>query len=306
MCLAVYACAHVGAFSAWKGWDNMQVFQLVKSVLDENYSKIPETQQKRDALICKQINALMKGYSALSSKNGVTYDEPSVRFAYIYKYVTCHSNLVYQRIQGCKALRSCFQGSQIVVSCIGGGPGSDLVGILKYISDLSNVEDAKVPKLRCFILDGENAWADAWSDVDDKLETDSKISTYFIPMDVTNKSAWSQQSKYLGADLFSMIYFASEIYSKRHECAPFFKNLFAQMKPGALLLYIDNNSPCFTDWFDLLVKTGGLEVLQSDEKTAKMPFDEEKTTLGEYLDKFSSVKLEANIAYRIWRKPKQS
>jgi hypothetical protein len=119
----------------------MRVFELVKSVLDENYSKIPGTTEERDGRICKRINELMKGYSALASENGVTYDKPSIRFAYIYKYVTSHANLVYQRIRGCKALRNCFQAPQIVISCIGGGPGSDLVGILKYMSDFS-LEDA--------------------------------------------------------------------------------------------------------------------------------------------------------------------
>ena len=37
----------------------MQVFGLVKNVLDESYSKINAKQDERDALICKRINELM-------------------------------------------------------------------------------------------------------------------------------------------------------------------------------------------------------------------------------------------------------
>jgi hypothetical protein len=283
----------------------MQVFELVKSVLDENYSKIQGTLQERDARICKRVGELKKGYSELANKNELKYDKPSIQFAYIYKYVTSHSNLVYQQIQGNKTLRRLLLGPQIAISCIGGGPGSDLVGILKSMSEYSD-ENGETRKLRCYILDGENGWADAWSDVDDKLETDFKISTYFIPMDVTDEPNWSQQSKYLNADLFTMIYFASEIFSRRSECVPFFKNLFERMKPGALLLYIDNNAACFTDWFDSLVKKGGLEVLCSEQGIVKMPLDEQKVMLGEFLDRFGPVKLEADVARRIWRKPKQS
>jgi len=279
------------------------VFGLVKNVLDESYSKIKAKADERDALICKRIGELMELYQNLAKENAVTYDKPSTRFAYIYKYVTSHANLVYQRIRSHRVLRSCFDSEQIVVSCIGGGPGSDLVGILKYMSDLSNQDDVEVPKLRCFILDGENAWADAWSDVDDKLQNDFRISTYFIPMDVTKEKDWSQQSKYLSADLFTMIYFASEVYSRRDECDAFFSNLFSKMKPGALLLYIDNNSPCFTNWFDSIAVAGGLEIVKSEEEIVKMTTDEEKTALGEYLSKFQPVKLEANVAFRVYKKP---
>jgi hypothetical protein len=285
----------------------MQVFELVKAVLDENYAMIPGTPKERDARICKRLKELQKGYSALANENAVAYDQPSIRFAYIYRYVTSHANLVYQCILNNKALRNLFQHSKIIIGCIGGGPGSDLVGILKFMST-SSAKPAKEQKLQCHILDGESGWADAWSDVGDKLNTDFKISldTCFIPMDVTNESKWSQQSKYLKADLFTMVYFASEIYSKQKEAVPFFKHVFAKMKPGAFLLYIDNNAPCFTDWFDSLVKTGGLEVLQSDEQKEKMTTDEQKTALGEYLKKFPSVKLEANVAFRVCKKPTQS
>ena len=280
----------------------MQVFELVKSVLDENYAKIAGVPTERDDRICQRITELQEAYSALASENEITYNEPSIRFAYIYKYVTSHVNIVYQKICSNMTLRSLFQLPQVTVSCIGGGPGSDLVGILKFVS---GKDDAK-PKLRCFILDGENSWADAWSDVDEKLDSNFNISTYFIPMDVTDNSAWSQQSKYLNADLFTMIYFASEIFSKREQAKPFFEHLFANMKPGGLLLYIDNNARCFTEWFDALVKAAGLEVLEAEEENVKMTIDEEKTELGEYLAKFSAVKLEANVAIRICRKPNQS
>ncbi len=278
----------------------MQVFELVKSVLDENYEKIVGTPEKRDELIRKRLTELQDGYAELAKQNDVSYGQPSIRFAYIYKYVASHSNLVYQKIQSFRLLREAFQKPTVSVSCIGGGPGSDLVGILKFLAD-GLYEDEQTPKLRCHILDGENAWADAWSDVDEKIDAD-KISTYFSPMDVTDENSWTQHSKYLNADLFTMIYFASEIFALRESANPFFKNLFGKMKSGALLLYIDNNASCFTDWFDSLAKAAGLEVVKSGAEVHQMTTDEEKTLLGDYLDKFGPVKLRADIAFRIYRK----
>jgi putative SAM-dependent methyltransferase len=278
----------------------MQVFDLVKTVLDENYDKITGTEKEKDARIAHQLNALSSAYSELKKKNSLDYGRPKTRFAYLYRYVTSHANLVYQRIRSSKPLRKLFENDQVAVSCVGGGPGSDLVGILKYLAELP--EDKPIPVLRCHILDGENAWADAWSDVDQKLETDCKISTYFLQMDVTNSDSWAKHSKYLNADLFTMIYFASEIYSRRDSAKPFFDHLLTHMKLGALLLYIDNNSECFTDWFDGLIASNGLEPLDANEAIEKMTVDEEKQALGKYLKKFGAVKLEANAAYRICRK----
>jgi hypothetical protein len=74
------------------------------------------------------------------------------------------------------------------------------------------------------------------------------------------------------------------------------------MKKGALVLYIDNNDSRFYEWFDDLAGKHNLEVLGADEQKMGMTKDEEKKDLGKFYKKFSPVKLEANVAYRICRK----
>jgi SAM-dependent methyltransferase len=275
----------------------MNVFQLVKLVLDEQYDSIGGTEAERDDAIRARIQALMERYLKLAEENSVTYRKPVTRFAYIYKYVTSHSNLTYKMIERCKALRDLFLKDQVTVSCVGGGPGSELLGVLKYMARLD-----ELPLLRCYLLDREIGWADAWSDVDEKAKTDCKVSSYFIPMDVTDPENWAAHSKYLKADLFTMVYFASEIFCKRDRATPYFEHLFKGMRPGAYILYIDNNSPTFSEWFDNLSAKQGLTEVAADAFTAEMTYDEEKTDLGDYLDKFGPVKLKAKVAYRVLRK----
>ena len=181
----------------------MNVFKLIQTVLDELYEAIPGDEEKKDAAISKRLTKLADGFKKLTTENNITYTDPAVRFAYIYRYVTSHSNLVYQTIKSTPQLVTLFNKTEVQVSCVGGGPGSDLLGILKYIS-----ESSQCPTLRCHLLDGENAWADAWSDVDQKLTSPCKISTYFLPMNVCQPNSWKLHSKYLTADLFTMIYFS--------------------------------------------------------------------------------------------------
>ena len=221
----------------------MNVFKLIQTVLDELYQAIPGNEEQKDALIAKRLNKLAEGFSKLSTENKITYSDPAVRFAYICRYVTSHSNLVYQRIKATSQLVKLFNKTEVHVSCVGGGPGSDLLGVLKYISELSSP-----PTLRCHLLDGENAWADAWSDVDQKLKSPCKISTYFLPMDVCQPSSWKLHAKYLSADLFTMIYFMSEIYCKKSQNQEYFDHLFGNMKRGPC---------CCTSTTTLLASTTG-------------------------------------------------
>ena len=275
----------------------MNVFQLINTVLEEIYEAVPGDEAKKDAKIQARLQELSDGFSKLITQNKITYTDPATRFAYIYKYVTSHSNLVYQCIRTNPELIKLFKSKTMNLSCIGGGPGSDLLGVLKYVSNLK-----APPALRCHLLDGENAWADAWSDVDQKLQSPSTISTYFLPMNVCDPSNWKLHSKYLQADLFTMIYFLSKIYCKREQSQPYFDHLFASMKKDALVLYIDNNDSRFYEWFDEFAGKHNLEVLERDEQKMGMTTDEEKKDLGKFYKKFTPVKLEANVAHRICRK----
>lgn len=277
----------------------MNVFQLIKTVLDELYQRIPgDTAEAKDNEIRNRIQSLAKGYEELAK--GVTndYSDVATRFAYIYKYVTSHANIVYQLIGGSSHLAALFENERVNVTCIGGGPGSDFLGILKYV-----IRAGLSPHLRCILFDKERAWGECWLDVDEKLESQLKITTVVQPFDVTDATALNTFDKYLTADLFTMIYFMSEVDSLRDEANPFFTNLFRQAKEGALFLYVDNNNEQFYGWFDSLAAEHSLEVLQSGEvRLIISDYSEEKTDLGEFWEKFENPKIRANIAFRVCRK----
>jgi SAM-dependent methyltransferase len=184
------------------------------------------------------------------------------------------------------------------VSCIGGGPGSDFLGILKYC-----LTTKKKVELKCQIMDRDPAWSESWSDVDDKVESTFRISTSYQPIDVADSASWGKFSKHFQADIFTLIYFVSEVYAVADEANDYFATLLDQMKPGATLLYVDNNDSRFTEWFDRLVKKAKLTVLKDGVGVEKMPWDEDKSDLEPYFSKFGTPKLNADIAYRIVRKP---
>ena len=226
------------------------------------------------------------------------YADDVTRFAYVYKYVTSHANAVHQLVPRCAELAELFDRPQVNITCIGGGPGSDFLGLLKYV-----IVTKKTLHLRLNLFDREPAWNECWSDVDEKLKSQLLISNVFSYFDVTDSDTWKPYKKYLSSNLFTMIYFMSEINSLREQAEPFFDNLLKEASPGALILYVDNNNKRFYGWFDTLIAKHNWKVLKSQQVQLTMgDTSEEKTDLGKYYEKFGYPKLTADIAFRVCQK----
>ena len=284
----------------------MTSFELVKIALDSLYAEATATYANgADAAIAAQIGYLSKSYTGLNDPNRqpVNYKDPATRFAYVYKYVASHSDYVVQVLEALRiALEGpVFKAESVRVSCVGGGPGSDLIGVLKYLDERKATE--KVKKVTCYLLDREQAWADTWTELDDSLKTDMVLHANFQPLDVTAPNSWAQQKKFLQADLFTMSYFVSEVKSldKDGIVSNFWKTLFKGAKPGAMFLYDDNGHDSFNNYFDGLWKSEDLECIVESTNTPTWPRgNEQKSELGAYLTKFGqSPKLKTPLTYRV-------
>ena len=287
----------------------MTIFELVKIALDELYTEaVKDYGNETDAQISRQIVCLQKTLRNLNKgePNPTTYKDPTVRFAYVFKYVTSHADYVVQILQKFqqKLNGSIFEKESIRVSCIGGGPGSDLIGLLKYLDEKDKLEP--VGKITCYLLDREQAWADTWTELGDTLDSRLNLHVNFQPLDVTMPESWSQQKKFLQADLFTMSYFLSEVYAldSNGRVTAFFRDMFDQAKPGALFLYDDNGHQEFNNYFDSLFDPSLCESVISETNTKLTPrYSEEQKTLGIYLEKFSqSPKLGSQVSYLVVRK----
>ena len=251
----------------------------------------------RDAYISAELSRLRPLYRNLLNAPYIDYSQPVTQFAYIQRYVTAHADLVRQLISQSSVLDTVFDRGKVTVTCVGGGPGSDFLGILKYMTQAE-----KTATLKCILYDREEAWGERWSDVDDKLDPCFRISTVFQKFDATDVSSWQSHTKYLNSDVFTLVYFLSETYGLQCQAQDFFMYLFRYAKPGSVFLYLDNNASQFYGWFDSMAAASGLEVLETAETVMNIGTDERKTDLGVYFNKFGYPKLKADVAYRICRK----
>jgi hypothetical protein len=221
-------------------------------------------------------------------------------------YVAAHGDYLVQLLDKLtsKMGENVFSGDALRVSCVGGGPGSDVVATLKYL-----IENPDEPpgKLICYLLDGEQAWADTWTEFSSSLESNIRLTTNFQPLDVTKPSSWESQKKFLQADLFTLIYFVSEVISfdAAGVVTAFWKKLFDEAKPGALFAYIDNGADAFNDYFDdQWSKRGDIKCLLKNNNVRWTPrYSEQATDLGPFLTKFGkSPKIQSWLSYRVLKK----
>jgi hypothetical protein len=280
----------------------MNLMQLIKLVLDDAYAAIDAPDEApKDTLIKKELTNLSAEYGKLASKtsSSIDYSDSVKRFAYIYKYTVAHADYIMQLIEGDKELRALLANKSIEVACLGGGPGSDLLGVLKYLIRTG----AKDLSLKCYIFDKERAWGDSWSDVASQLNPPFQVFPVFQQMDVTDSKTWASYQKFLRADLFTLSYFLSEVWKIKDAAEPFFEHCMSQMKSGSMMLFVDNNDSRFRDWFDEMAKKHGLVVVKSAEGELCFSNNEEKKDLGKYFDKFGWPKRKSDAAWRIMKKP---
>lgn len=273
----------------------MICFELMRLVLDELYAEIPGDDDGKHAAVAERLKLFSEQYKDIEHSPDIEYADPISRFAYVYCYVACHADLVCQMIMRCQDLQDCLARDALSISCIGGGPGSDFVGILKYMTVTS-----RFPKTMCFILDREKAWNQSWADIASKL--DVPFLTNFVPVDVRDPASWQYEKKCLQADLFTMIYFVSEVYKDRGEAETYFHNLLSEAKTGSLLLFIDNSHSKFYEWFDQLWTQHSYERISGGAGRVRISDDEQKELLGAYFDLFGRVKLKPDVAWRVLRK----
>lgn len=301
----------------------LNCFRIVKKTLDELYSQLPGSDEERVGNIQNRLELLREEYKHLKFGMVPSYDNDLFKiYAYTYCYVAAHANIVYHLLnhESSQQLANAFVGREMKLSCIGGGPGSDLLGVLKFMQRTN-----KRGVLRFDIYDREENWTiplATWRKLLPDVYHQFVSSVRFAALDVFDRKTWERYPKLLDADLFTVSYILSEIYFRRKGANTFFRYLFEKAKPGAFFLFIDNVLVPTHDWFDGLVREhnryrtqGRIRIIHTSNSYPAQQYsfcidsNECKEDLsphyGRYYDKFGQIacpKLKSDIVFRICRK----
>ena len=184
------------------------------------------------------------------------------RCTYIYRFFTMHCHLVYHSLQlSCDELKSLWKKHLTLrVCCIGGGPGSDVVGLTKFLRDK---ELFPVDRLECSIIDIYKDWEKNWGTLNKANPCELPRMSYLSGNITRTDSGLSigELATFRSADVITMVKFFSTVAAfirKDDAHGNLLKKIFQEMKPGAVVLYIDNRYGNQHEEFKTLAALGGM------------------------------------------------
>ena len=216
------------------------------------------------------------------------------RLAYLYEYASANAFAVEAVLnddaENQRLISSLLTSKQrISLCCLGGGPGSEIVGVAKWIVQ----QQLGTTQLEVFVTDKYPQWKDQWKSVRDTLNTDFLasgavsakrpplvVSRGFDKVDVINPaSAWLPALR-RGFDL----YVVSHIYAPEDlsRFCQFMRSVIDSAPKGSKFLFIDRREPDWQTSVATLLGYPGIEISGPYSSSSDSPGDprEDKTDLG--------------------------
>jgi hypothetical protein len=179
-------------------YDNMY-FETLKSVLGQaipNYCRRRGiTRDEADRLIVQHIQNTSEQHSVLEP--GINYSEPLCRLGYLYVHAGVNATLFEQTVSYSRRLSQFVCGCSGVgmsVCAVGGGPGTELLGLTKYLL----LQGCSPSDIRFTVLDSVPYWSETWVQLSEasqlllrnRFNCNTVIHREFQPMDVVSADSY--------------------------------------------------------------------------------------------------------------------
>ena len=287
-----------------------QIFKSLGNVLDQSvYSWTQKPGLPLDSLVPQVKKAIQRMSCEYRSGNRpeIPFDNPLYRSAYLYEYAPANALAVEAVLnydaQNQRLVSGLLTSKQrISLCCLGGGPGSEILGIAKWI------ERRRVGQiiLDVLVTDKYREWDHEWkslvravnSNRVQSLRSLPTITGRFAQVDVEEPSDASDFGCGSGFDLYIVSYVVSHIFTSEglSRFGQFIAPVLSAAPKGAKFLFIDRggvaNEAGGVNWHksvrDLLSCTG-MDISDPVPLFSNSPGDsrEKKTDLGvlyEHLD----------------------
>ncbi|XP_072025474.1 uncharacterized protein [Amphiura filiformis] len=238
------------------------MFQVIGNSLPQLLERIPTITQEeevRDAL--KQTSAIYK-YNLHDSHVRISWSDPVYQCAYVFLYFVRHSNLVYEIMYlNSHHFNSTWKyHSEINVCSIGGGPGTDIAGVVAFLED-PGVDIGS--DLRCVVLDLFPEWESSWDCIAPNLPFSrlNSVDVKYVHFDLLQKPSGTNSRNIESADLITFVKSFSTVNTDSRVWEVL-SDIMKVLKPGAFILFIDNaRAEEYNSLFKEFAQSWGLDVL---------------------------------------------
>lgn len=243
----------------------LNVFGFVLHVLESHYPCLAETigPEVNDNIVA-QLQTFREGYGSLNLGYQPCYATELSRFAYVYGYAPARANAVYDALRQTPEIQSLFDRQELHIACLGGGPGSDLLGIGKHLARREMEASKQIPKVSATVCDRVGHWNDWWEAFEHNLTNGPSampIRARYLSHDILEPSTWDDVDELAVCELYTISYCMGEFRTHQSAAEPYFDRVFANAASGSWFVFVDNNHPRDFEWFDRTRYKHGLSVV---------------------------------------------
>jgi hypothetical protein len=232
-------------------------FSIIKNVLDVALESLSEKTGIPSQELCRQMGIQLAEMAKQHREDDPTipYEDPICRLGYLYKHVTANATLFERALFRLGSAREAIRaraGKILRISSVGGGPGSEVLGLAKHLVQQFPAEGRLPSRLEFTVLDRFPQWGESWTQLAEQTEqmliarsseTNANIppiSPQFYPMDITKADSYlSYAWLFDKADLIVFNYVISENLSKLDELAGALTVIGTKANAGASFVFID-------------------------------------------------------------------
>lgn len=254
----------------------MGCFHMLRDVIVSECAALAPAER---AQLQRAVEQLSATYATIERDGeaweGPDFSDPVMRAAYLYEYVGFNAGMLAKIFADRTALVApIFDQDHVRVLALGGGPGSDVVGLNKFL------EQGAFPAchhLSVALIDRCTEWGLVWTEVfmEGIDESPLRITANSAVCDVTAPSAVRYAAKLAGVDLITSLFLLSELFPKHEAAHPFLEALLAACPKGTMWFYLDNDRSAMHAWFDALLTRHGWAIMDRGSGRQRLPWTNE-------------------------------
>ena len=296
--------------------------EIVSQVVQSGVSTYAHNNSLAEAEVLKQIQGHLNRTRSEYYSGGdpkIDYQDPLCRLGYLYRYAPAHATLFEHVLRDSDeiSLRNLYADKWVLNICaVGGGPGTELLGIAKYL----------VPRVRWMprkiaftVLDKVPHWSADWQHLADVIENHfysslegsglqpPTFAPSFLPFDVFNKEQYGNHGYHFGqAHIVIFNYLFSENKTRLSDAYNAVKRLAELTSPGCAFVVIDRQETLgtFTSAVVELFESVFGEKVERHTYSGTLDPDEEKTNMGKLIDTLGPPHLKFSAFWLVAKRKK--
>jgi hypothetical protein len=218
------------------------------------------------------VNEATAQFNDMQSKYYSSIDNPDYgshikKFCYLYKYSVPHGYYIYVALKWLrpKIKPSIFSRNPTRIACVGGGPGTEIIGLSRYFREVEAENLGN--RVKVTIFDKEPSWEEACHRVLKCVSPGIDIKLKFVAFDAADPTTYSN----IDFSRFTLVtanFFASEIRKAKivRASRAFWQHMFGSMGAGKIFLAVDFADTNGTGWryIDSIIPIGATSVLSHE------------------------------------------